>query len=126
MNKEDWLQEMMDAALGETENEANPDFSFLCAESDIRTEGPNRFARNRNFRRWMIPAAAALLTAAIATPLGIQAGRRAEERRISRETHEIFVESLIGKNLFEENLIPADSSDLFPEIPGSDDFFDAS
>ena len=119
MKEENWIKEMIEASLEDPAGQRrDPDFSFPGGT------GPAVRGRyHRNGRYWLLPAAAAVLAAALATPLGIRAGRRSEERRIDREIQEMFVDGLIGESLFDEGLI---SEKLwFSELLPEDDFFES-
>jgi hypothetical protein len=120
MNEHPWLEEMMHAALEDpAETQREPDFGF----SGINEETlPRQIRPGRNYRRWMLPAAAALVAASLATPLGIISGRRQEERRIDREIQELFVDGLIGESLFDEGLVTG--TEWFFDIDVAEDFFE--
>ncbi len=120
MKNDEWLQDMVNAALEDPAEEVSePDFSFLKKTDSHETRSVNLRPR----APWLLPAAAALLAAGLAAPLGIHAGRQSEERRINREIQELFVEGLIGKNLFDEGLASNDSETWFSDIEINGEFF---
>ncbi len=111
---------MMTASL-EDQSHRNPDFKaiFADAESDGTVVQKRRF---KHYSRWIIPVAAAVLTAAIATPIGVFAGRISVEKQIRKDTTELFVDRLIGESLFEESLMMDES--WFSEIEIDENFFE--
>lgn len=121
--KSPWLNEMMKAALEDSPEQTSvPDFEALTRAAEETGRPADSARRFRQTRIWLIPAAAAVLAAAIATPLGIRAGRRAEERRIDQEIQKMFVEGLIGDSLFDEGL--TSEQIWFPDIEIDAGFFE--
>jgi hypothetical protein len=118
MNPEnDWLNEMMDAALTDSpESVTAPDFEAIRQAS----------SRARKFsapgRRILIAAAAAVLAVSIAIPAGIVAGRRIVTRRLIHEQNTLFVEELISGTIFDEGF-DASEAWLFDETI-DENFFD--
>lgn len=115
---DDWLEEMMDAALDDT-SPSEPDFNAirLASRAGASDKYPGHLRRTA--------AVTALATAAaliLAVPLAYRKGQDSATRRAVREDTELFVEELIGENLFEEGLTTDNNwtSDLFQE----DSFFD--
>jgi hypothetical protein len=118
---EDWLDEMMDAALADP-SPAEPDFNAVRLASGA---GASDTLPRRVRRTAAVAALAALAAAAaliLAVPLAYRIGRESAARRAVREDTDLFVEELIGENLFEEGLTTDNdwTADLFED----DGFFD--
>lgn len=95
-----WLDEMMDAALIDfSDSVTEPDFQVIRQASP----GVRSFSRFRR-QRTLITAAAVLLAASLALPVGIIAGRRITMSRLIREQNALFVEELIGGTIFDQGL----------------------
>lgn len=94
-----WLNEMMDAALSDSpESLQTPDFEAL-RQASARARHHTPFQQ----RRLLFAAAAAVLAAGIALPVGIITGRRVETRGAANEQNTLFVEELIGGTIFDED-----------------------
>ncbi len=116
--EEDWLNEMMDAALTDSpESVTPPDFEAVRRASSLVRKLPATPGR-----RILIAAAAAVLAVSIAIPAGIITGRRIITRRLINEQNTLFVEELISGTIFDEGF-DTDETWLFDETI-DENFFD--
>ena len=111
--EEDWLDEMMDAALIDP-SPAEPDFNAIRLA--WRAGASDRFP-GRVRRTAAVAALAAAAALILAVPLAYRIGRESAARRAVREDTDLFVEELIGENLFEEGLTTDNdwTADLFED-----------
>ena len=102
---EEWLDRMLDAALGETGDSAvMPDFAAIRSEAGNRR--PAAGGRRGFFahRRGLIAAVVVGAAAAAVLP-SVRLGRRSIERNQAvREEHLMLAEELIGGTIFDEGL----------------------
>ena len=115
-SKDNWLNEMMDAALSDTPDTLkDPDFQNL-------RNAPSYKPHHK--RRVFISAAAAILAVSIAVPAGIIKGKQIQTRNLIHEQNALFVEELIGGTLFDEGLTGDSSGSWIFETEIDTEFFD--
>jgi len=94
-----WLKEMIDSALND------PEFSEEKISFDF-SAGKARRSKRVGLR---LVSAAAILAVLILLPSGFFINRHFTARKFLYEQNLIFVDSLIGESIFEEDLVPAEN-----------------